>query len=186
METEIIDKLFLELSQVTSARTRREIDLGTAIEKLNSSLGWYKKRCDLLRSVQSKFREPERTIVCDILANGNLLPDKTGSRYGVQRITDSDRLNLLLKFITLDQVYDNDNAPPLGPDINYEGLGEALGNEGLFKAIRSETNNLDPDTGDYVTPEKGWEKKSIIAGIDYAIREERENNHIEGTEGESD
>ena len=27
------------------------------------------------------MRDPERTVVCDILANNQLLPDKNGSRY---------------------------------------------------------------------------------------------------------
>jgi rRNA-processing protein FCF1 len=34
METETIDKLFLELSQVTNAKTRREIELEAEIERL--------------------------------------------------------------------------------------------------------------------------------------------------------
>jgi hypothetical protein len=28
------------------------------------------------------MRDPERTLVCDILANGTLLPDPNGERYG--------------------------------------------------------------------------------------------------------
>lgn len=50
------------------------------LESLRSSLEFYKKRCDLLQQWQSKMRDPERTIVCDILANGQTLPESTG-RY---------------------------------------------------------------------------------------------------------
>lgn len=43
---------------------------------------FYRKRCDLLQEWQSRMRDPERTIVCDILANGQTLPDPDGARYG--------------------------------------------------------------------------------------------------------
>jgi hypothetical protein len=39
-------------------------------------------RCNRLQQEQRRFREPERTILCDILANGTLLPDPQGTRYG--------------------------------------------------------------------------------------------------------
>lgn len=42
---------------------------------------WYKQRCDLLQQWQSKMRDPERMIVCDILANGQTLPDE--ARYAL-------------------------------------------------------------------------------------------------------
>lgn len=38
METELIDKLFLELSQVTSARTQRELELIGDVEDLRNAL----------------------------------------------------------------------------------------------------------------------------------------------------
>ena len=43
---------------------------------------FYKTRCELLQKVQKYMRDPERQIVCDILANNNLLPDPSGVRYG--------------------------------------------------------------------------------------------------------
>jgi len=43
---------------------------------------WYKKRVDMLGREQRRMRDPERTLVCDILANGQLLPDPNGERYG--------------------------------------------------------------------------------------------------------
>ena len=38
METELLDKLFLELSQVTSARTKRELELIDDVEDLRKAL----------------------------------------------------------------------------------------------------------------------------------------------------
>ena len=43
---------------------------------------WYSRRVNLLGAVQKHMRDPERTLVCDILANGQLLPDQNGKRYG--------------------------------------------------------------------------------------------------------
>jgi uncharacterized protein YjbI with pentapeptide repeats len=40
-------------------------------------------RLHRLQQENARFREPERTILCDILANGTLLPDPDGKRYGV-------------------------------------------------------------------------------------------------------
>ena len=56
------------------------------LEKENEDLkfekDFYKSRCELLGKVQKYMRDPERQIVCDILANNNLLPDPEGKRYG--------------------------------------------------------------------------------------------------------
>ena len=37
-------------------------------DDLRESEKWYRRRCDLLQEQQSKMRDPERTIVCDILS----------------------------------------------------------------------------------------------------------------------
>ena len=42
------------------------------------------KRLYRLQQENSRFREPERTILCDLLANGELLPDPCGTRYGLK------------------------------------------------------------------------------------------------------
>ena len=52
------------------------------VVKLVNSRNWNKRRLDLLASVQKHMRDPERQLVCDILANGQLLPDPHGTRYG--------------------------------------------------------------------------------------------------------
>jgi len=46
------------------------------------------RRLDALQAAQEKMREPERTILCDLLANGRLLPDRDGSRYGPPNPTE--------------------------------------------------------------------------------------------------
>lgn len=52
------------------------------IERLRAEVAFYKRRCELLQATQHLMRDPERTVVCDILANGALLPDPDGTRYG--------------------------------------------------------------------------------------------------------
>lgn len=53
------------------------------VAKAQASRDFYKQRCELLQQVQKYMRDPERTIVCDILANNSLLPDPEGKRYGL-------------------------------------------------------------------------------------------------------
>jgi hypothetical protein len=50
--------------------------------RLESERDWYRNRIRLLEKYKSKFREPEITLICDIIANGQLLPDPDGKRYG--------------------------------------------------------------------------------------------------------
>ncbi|MDH1900867.1 hypothetical protein N5D67_00895 [Comamonas aquatica] len=62
-----------------------ENPLQEPLDEALQSLEFYKRRCDLLQSIQPRMRDPERTMVCDVLANGHLLqggdgqPDK--ARY---------------------------------------------------------------------------------------------------------
>lgn len=53
-----------EPQQELSIRSNKEI------ESLERSLEFYKKRAEMLQCWQSSMRDPERKIVCDILANG--------------------------------------------------------------------------------------------------------------------
>jgi len=53
------------------------------IIKLRRSTAFYKSRCDELQRWQSAMRDPERTLVCDVLANGQTLhPSHANGRYG--------------------------------------------------------------------------------------------------------
>lgn len=71
---------FEELTQSFISLVKTDTEL---IETLQKSLNFYKQRCELLQQVQKYMRDPERTIVCDILANNSLLPDPEGKRYGL-------------------------------------------------------------------------------------------------------
>jgi isocitrate dehydrogenase kinase/phosphatase len=51
-------------------------------KKLRGKCLFYQKRCEILQHNQINMRDPERTLVCDILANCQLLPDPDGKRYG--------------------------------------------------------------------------------------------------------
>lgn len=53
------------------------------VNKIESCRDWYKRRIDLLQEWQSKMRDPERTIVCDIIANGLTMPE--GGRYEIDK-----------------------------------------------------------------------------------------------------
>lgn len=57
------------------------IEAADEIERLQKSRDFYRRRCDLLQEWQGRMRDPERTLVCDILANGQTLPDPHGTRY---------------------------------------------------------------------------------------------------------
>lgn len=52
------------------------------LARVLDALDFYRGRYDLLQAQQARMRDPERTLVCDILANGQLLPDPAGERYG--------------------------------------------------------------------------------------------------------
>jgi hypothetical protein len=67
-----IPALFRALDERDALRKR--------VAELEQSETFYKRRCDALQDEQSKFRDPERQIVCDILANGRRDPVIEGLR----------------------------------------------------------------------------------------------------------
>ena len=83
------DKDVAELAAIFAAAPQppeaEENPLQEPLDEALQSLEFYKRRCDLLQSIQPRMRDPERTMVCDVLANGHLLqggdgqPDK--ARY---------------------------------------------------------------------------------------------------------
>lgn len=58
------------------ARKLREYNHGLANE-----VEFYKRRVEMLQREQKRMRDPERTLVCDIIANCQLLPDPNETRY---------------------------------------------------------------------------------------------------------
>ncbi len=60
------------------------VEMIERLEGAEASADWHKRRWMALQMHQTKMREPERTIVCDILANGELMhPTVAGNRYSV-------------------------------------------------------------------------------------------------------
>ena len=61
------------------------IEMIERLELAESSVAWHRRRWMALQMHQTKMREPERTMVCDILANGELMhPTVSGDRYAIK------------------------------------------------------------------------------------------------------
>lgn len=60
------------------------------------------RRLYRLQQENHRFREPERTILCDLLANGDLLPDPTGTRYGLKAETVNSPIRDALERLLFD------------------------------------------------------------------------------------
>jgi len=60
------------------------VEMIERLEDAEASAEWHKRRWMAMQMHQTKMREPERKIVCDILANGELMhPTVAGNRYSV-------------------------------------------------------------------------------------------------------
>ena len=60
------------------------VEMIDRLEAAESSAAWHQRRWMALQMHQTKMREPERTMVCDIIANGELMhPTVAGNRYSV-------------------------------------------------------------------------------------------------------
>ena len=61
------------------------VEMIDRLEAAESSAAWHRRRWMALQMHQTKMREPERTMVCDILANGELMhPTVSGDRYAIK------------------------------------------------------------------------------------------------------
>ena len=61
------------------------VEMIERLEAAESSVVWHRRRWMALQMHQMKIREPERTMVCDILANGELMhPTVAGDRYAIK------------------------------------------------------------------------------------------------------
>lgn len=68
------------------------IEMIDRLELADSSVAWHRRRWMALQMHQSKMREPERTMVCDILAHGELMhPTVAGDRYAVKDAMEESR-----------------------------------------------------------------------------------------------
>lgn len=60
------------------------VEMIDRLELAESSVAWHRRRWMALQMHQTKMREPERTMICDILANGELMrPTVAGDRYAL-------------------------------------------------------------------------------------------------------
>lgn len=80
--TMVMDTLQKEVDKLIEIDSQLIEYLQKQVAKLEASRDFYKSRCELLQKTQKYMRNPERIIVCDILANNTLLPDPEGKRYG--------------------------------------------------------------------------------------------------------
>ena len=61
------------------------VEMIERLELAESAVAWHRRRWLALQMHQTKMREPERTMVCDILANGELMhPTVSGDRYAIK------------------------------------------------------------------------------------------------------
>lgn len=68
------------------------IEMIERLEAAESSVAWHQRRWMALQRHQTKMREPERTMVCDIIANGELMhPTVAGDRYAVKKTQEESK-----------------------------------------------------------------------------------------------
>ena len=61
------------------------VEMIERLEAAETAVEWHRRRWLALQMHQAKMREPERTMVCDILANGELMhPTVAGDRYAIK------------------------------------------------------------------------------------------------------
>ena len=72
-------------SKEITAAIDTAVEMIERLELAESSIAWHRRRWMALQMHQTKMREPERTMVCDILANGELMhPTVSGDRYAIK------------------------------------------------------------------------------------------------------
>ena len=70
---------------IAAANPATILELLGRLKAAESSVAWHQRRWMALQMHQTKMREPERTMVCDIIANGELMhPTVAGDRYAVK------------------------------------------------------------------------------------------------------
>ena len=68
------------------------VEMIERLELAEFSMAWHRRRWMALQMHQAKMREPERTMVCDILANGELMhPTVAGDRYAVEDVLEKSK-----------------------------------------------------------------------------------------------
>jgi len=78
--------------------------------KLTHTADWNSRRLGMLLRMQKHMRDPERTLVCDIIANCQLLPDPDGVAEGIH-CERCDELLLRKTYGQLSSPNDPDQRP---------------------------------------------------------------------------
>jgi len=115
------------LQATLSAAAPAVPDAAKELKDMTQSRNFYRQRIDLLVQWQSKMRDPERTIVCDIVANGQTLPDHDGSRYGAPEQVERAEAAALLRAIAEDKT----------TGLYYDQIQDILKAAALLAAPRS-------------------------------------------------
>lgn len=84
-------------------------------------------------------------------------------------ITSTDLLNWLFEFVRVVAV-DGEDSPSWKVVVDAKGMADAIMNSGFRESIDSDLVEICRGVISY-PPKKGFEKRSILAGIDHAIRE---------------
>ena len=105
--------------QTPPAQTEQELE--KQLRDALGSLDFYRRRVKVLQQWQSKMRDPERTIVCDILANGHTL-EPAGDRYTPPAAQSAQRKPVDL---TNDEINNIANGCHLGKSVQ-DAIREAL------------------------------------------------------------
>lgn len=81
------------LEFVAAASPEVVLSMIKELEEARDSVAFYQRRVELLQHWQPKMRDPERTIACDIIANGQTLPpEHAGNRYVIPEDTSQAKI----------------------------------------------------------------------------------------------
>ena len=110
------------------------------VDELNRKITFYSKRMDMLQCWQSSMRDPERKIVCDILANGFTLTPKEAIDNANAAIAAQAREKVLEKLYPLHKYADDEyNEANLSDNEREMMIHLEYSNRiwGLMKSLRT-------------------------------------------------
>ena len=141
-------------------------------------------RTHVLQQNNKLFREPERTILCDILANGTLLPDPKGIRYGLKmpQLKEEELLSLIPQSLKDDLSAVSNLANEATGGVVGAGIFRNSLNVGLLEFYKVlldrgfvSTPTVEPPTDDQLEPSDigGLRPSAYDAGNGWEISYER-------------
>lgn len=91
-----IERLTSVIAEMETIAQQQAVERHVREKELEMEIERHHRKFDLLQKEQTRFRDPERTIVCDIIANGSLLP--VPSRYEIRDEKDAEIERLKAKY----------------------------------------------------------------------------------------